>query len=92
MSGFNSSNRRHGKANQRLFARARHVYSVFEDAGCDVASHHRCASVAPVCSCDPAIGSETPHECACGHTHVRPTLSGGRETDVLIGTASPGVL
>jgi hypothetical protein len=73
-------------------ARARQVHSVFEDAGCDIASHHRCAAMAPVCSCDPATGSETPHECCCGHTHVRPTLSGIRETGLLIETTLPGVL
>lgn len=92
MSGFKLSDRQARKSRQGQFARARQVHSVFEDAGCDVASHHRCASVASVCSCDPALGGETPHECACGHTHVRPTLCGARETDLRIETVPPGFL
>lgn len=87
-----SSSRQARKPKQGHFARARQVHSVFEDAGCDVTSHHRCARVAPICWCDPTLGSEAPHECACGHTHVRPTLSGAREPDLLIETAPPGVL
>lgn len=91
MSGFRASDGQR-KPNQGQSARARQVHSVFEDAGCDVASHRRCASVAPVCSCDPTLGSETPHECACGHTHVRPMLSRARETDLLVETVPPRLL
>ena len=78
MSGLKSSERQF-RRNHAQPARAQHVHSVFEDAGCDIASHHRCTSVAPLCSCDPALSGETAHECSCGHTHVRPRLSGTRE-------------
>jgi hypothetical protein len=92
VSGLKTSDRRAWESNQRHFARARQVPSVFEDAGCGMASHHRCASVAAVCSCDPAMESEPPHKCGCGHAHLGPTLCGARNTDWLIETVPKGVL
>jgi hypothetical protein len=74
-------------------ARTRHLHSVFEDASCSVASHHRCANVIPACSCDSVLETESSrHECACAHGHVHPARSGVRETTTMIEAVPQGVL
>ncbi len=93
MSRFKAGNREVFDPEGGGRARMRHLHSVFEDSSCGVASHHRCASVIPLSSCDSVLETESSrHECACGHTRIHPGRSGARETDTLIEAVPQGVL